>query len=103
VTTPQNFEHFEMVPYQNLFRSHLNVRQYIESQAIRNLAELIFVEGVLQNLVGYKEGAKGSGKAKRGGKAKSNKESEKVGVVAGGCRYLAIGLLIDEVVCHRIT
>ena len=85
MSTPQNFEHFKMVPHNSVFRSELNVRKKVVQGHIRELAESIAVEGVLQNLVCYKE-IQGKGK----------KKTERYGVVAGGCRFLAIGLLIEE-------
>lgn len=85
MTILQQSDHIEYVRWKDLFLSHLNVRKDKSDAGIRELAELIAAEGVLQNLVGYRE-TKGKGKNKK----------TRVVVVAGGRRYRAVGLLIDE-------
>jgi ParB family transcriptional regulator, chromosome partitioning protein len=71
------------VPLSELFLSSMNVRKGDAEEGIPELAESIFAEGVLQNLVGYEEPLDDS--------KKTRKE-----VVAGGRRWRALQLLLRE-------
>src|ERR1035437_5750570 len=68
-------------PYSKLFRSKFQVRSK-ESGDVSELAALIRSQGLLQNLVGYEEVSDGV-------------LTGQIGVVGGGRRLKAIGLLIS--------
>lgn len=85
MTVQSNADLIETVPYHQLFLSPYNVRKDESDLAIEELADLIAVEGVLQNLAGYWE-VQGRGRTKK----------RTVGIVAGGRRYRAIGLLVEQ-------
>lgn len=80
-----NAELIENIPFNQLFLSPYNVRKDVSDLNIPELADLIAAEGVLQNLSGYKEIT---------GRGKSRKTT--VGVVAGGRRFRALALLLEQ-------
>jgi len=85
LTVHANDEVIRGVPFNQLFLSEDNVRKEDSNLGIPQLAALIKAEGVIQNLVGYEE-TEGRGK----------KKVIKIGVVAGGRRYRAIALLVEQ-------
>ena len=80
-----NADLIENIPFHQLFLSPYNVRKDVSDLNISELADLIAAEGVLQNLSGYKE-ITGRGKNKK----------TTVGVVAGGRRFRALALLLEQ-------
>jgi ParB family chromosome partitioning protein len=69
--------HVQDVPFADLHLSHLNPRSVVSEASILILAENISAYGLIQNIAGFAE-------------------EEGIGVVVGGRRYRALGLLQDD-------
>lgn len=70
-------EQGQSIPFNQLFRSSVNVRKTHPAQAVEELAESLKAHGLIQSLVTVKEG-------------------DRYGVIAGGRRFLAMSLLVER-------
>src|ERR1700736_2335116 len=84
MTVQSNFSAIRGVPFGQIILAPENVRKTNSDTGIEELAELIYAEGVLQNLAGYEvTPARG-------------KRITQCAAVAGGRRWRALGLLVKQ-------